>query len=270
MFLPVLVVVGIQYAVIIGDVAILFLKNLFSSQEVDKNATVEFIMSSDFMQPMNQAYMTLVQYLIYILVFGLWYYKAFCKDIDIKAKVKEKLLNTRIIFLVIGGYLAQLFVDGILTMLEPYFKNAFENYGKMVDSITGVGSSFVLLFAVIVVAPIGEELLFRGLIQSYGLKNFAPVLAIFLQGLIFGLYHGNVIQGVYAFLMGIVLGYVAFRRGSIIPSIVLHMSVNASLLLVPEVLYKGTARTLITTIVSGIIFAGMIWLIVKKKKDIIK
>lgn len=267
MFLPILVVVAIQYGVIIGDVVILFAKNILSSRELERDATIEFVMNSDYKQPMNLAYMTLVQYLIYILVFGLWYHKAFCKDVDLIPYAKEKLLTKKTILLILGGYAAQLFVDGILNLAKPYFKCEFAEYGKMVDSITGVNSSFVLLFAVIVVAPIGEELLFRGLIQGYGLKNFAPVLAITLQGLIFGLYHGNIIQGIYAFFMGVVLGFVAHKLGSIIPAMVLHVSINASLMLVPEVLYEGTIRTVITTIVAGAVFVVMTWLVVRKKKE---
>ncbi len=275
MFLPILVVVTIQYAVIIGDVAVLFFKNLFSGAEVQKDASIEFILSSDFKQPMNQAYMTMVQYLLYILIFGLWYYKAFCKDnkevnlVDTKSFVsyaKDRIFCLKTVFLIVAGYFAQLFVDGVLTLVEPFFKSQFENYGKMVDSITGVGSSWVLLFAVIFVAPIGEELLFRGLIQHYGLKNFAPVLAICLQGLIFGLYHGNIIQGVYAFFMGMVLGFVAHKLGSIIYPMVLHISVNASLTMVPVTLYDGTAKTIATTIISGIAFTGMIWIAARNTK----
>lgn len=277
MFLPILVVVAIQYAVVIGDVIILFIGNIFSNQEVEKEATVEFLMNTSYKQPMNIAYMTLVQYLLYILVFGIWYYKTFARDntsanlSNIKSclgYMKDKLIKVKTIFLILGGYAAQLFVDGILTLVEPYFKEQFAEYGKMVDSITGVGSSWVLLFAVIFVAPIGEELLFRGLIQGYGLKNFAPVLAIGLQGLIFGLYHGNIIQGIYAFFMGVVLGFVAHKTGTILTSTVLHISVNASLLLVPEILYQGTGRTVVTTMVAGATFAVMMWLVVREKKKI--
>lgn len=270
MFLPILIVVCIQYAVIIGDVIILFLSNLFSHEDIGKETTVEFIMNRDYNQPMNKAYMTLVQYVIYILVFGIWYFKAFCNnghEPSSMTYIKSKLLNLKTILLILGGYAAQLFVDGVLTLIAPYFKNQFEDYGKLVDSITGVGSSWVLLFAVIIVAPIGEELLFRGVIQNYGLKNFAPVLAIGLQGLVFGLYHGNIIQGIYAFFMGAVLGFVAQKLGSIIYPMVLHISINASLLLVPEVLYQGTLRTTLTTIVSGVIFAVMLWFAMKKKKN---
>lgn len=276
MFLPILVVVAIQYAVIIGDVLVLFAANVVSGKELDKEASIGFIMKSSYNQPMNLAYMTLVQYLLYITVFGIWYYKAFCRDnelIDIwdsKANIgylKDKLLKVKTLFLIAGGYAAQLFVDGILTLVEPYFKEQFADYGKMVDTLTGVGSSGVLLFSVIVVAPIGEELLFRGVIQNYGLKNFAPVLAIGLQALIFGLYHGNIIQGVYAFFMGAILGLVAYKTGTILTSIVLHISVNASLLLVPEMLYEGTGRTVATTVVAGAVFAVMMWLVVRENKE---
>jgi len=276
MFLPILVVIAIQYAVVIGDVIILFAANILSGKEVEREASIEFIMNSSYNQPMNKAYMTLVQYMLYILVFGIWYYKAFCKDkslVDlgdsksVKDYLKVKLINVKTIFLILGGYAAQLFVDGILTLVKPYFKELFEDYGKLVDSITGVNSSWVLLFAVIVVAPIGEELVFRGVIQNYGLKNFAPALAIGLQALIFGLYHGNIIQGIYAFFMGAVLGFVAHKTGTILTSIVLHISVNASLLLVPESLYEGTGKTVATTIVAGAVFAGMIWLVVRKRKQ---
>ena len=276
MFLPILVVVAIQYAVIIGDVIILFIANIFSGKELDQDASIQFVMNSSYNQPMNLAYMTLVQYLLYITVFGIWYYKAFCKNnklVDLSDSksflcyTKEKLFKPATIFLIIGGYCAQLFVDGILTLVEPYFVEQFAEYGKMVETITGVGSSWVMLLAVIFVAPIGEELLFRGLIQRYGLKNFAPVLAICLQGLIFGLYHGNLIQGIYAFFMGIVLGFIAYKTGTILTSIVLHICVNGSLLLVPESLYEGTGRTIATTVLAGILFTVMTWLVVKGKKE---
>ena len=276
MFLPILAVILIQYGVVIGDMLILFVKNLFSDRELPEGATVEYVLNSDYNQPMNLAYLTLVQYLIYILVFGIWYYRAFCKEkaiSDISSGllyIKDKLLTIKTICLIVGGYFAQLFVDGILTLVEPYFTDLFASYGKMVDTITGVGSSWVMLFAVIFVAPIGEELLFRGLIQSYGLKNFAPGVAIFLQGLIFGLYHGNIIQGIYACLMGVILGFVAYKLKSIIYPMVLHISINASLLLVPEVLYDGTVKTAITTAVTGVGFAVMIWLSMRKRDKLEK
>ena len=50
----------------------------------------------------------------------------------------------------------------------------------------------------------------------------------------------------------------------------LHISVNGSLFLVPQELYEGTAKTVITTILSGLMFASMIWMVVRKEKEIIE
>ena len=75
-----------------------------------------------------------------------------------------------------------------------------------------------------VLAPITEEILFRGLIQRvmmpYG-RNFA----IFVSAFTFGLFHGNLIQSPFAFLVGLVLGYVAAEY-SIGWAMLLHMINN--------------------------------------------
>jgi len=75
-----------------------------------------------------------------------------------------------------------------------------------------------------ILAPITEELLFRGLIQRsllpYG-KRFAILCAAFT----FGIFHGNLFQAPYAFLVGLVLGYVACEY-SIAWAMVLHMLNN--------------------------------------------
>ena len=47
-----------------------------------------------------------------------------------------------------------------------------------------------------------------------------------LQALLFGIFHMNMIQGIYAFCLGLVLGYVCNRGGSIYYSILLHMLFN--------------------------------------------
>jgi membrane protease YdiL (CAAX protease family) len=49
-----------------------------------------------------------------------------------------------------------------------------------------------------------------------------------IQAAVFGIYHLNVIQGAYAFLLGMILGYVANKYKSITASILLHMAVNSS------------------------------------------
>lgn len=78
-----------------------------------------------------------------------------------------------------------------------------------------------------VLAPIFEEILFRGLIMRRLLKYGAP-FAIVVSALLFGMLHGNMSQIPFAFMMGLALGYFAYRLGSVRASILLHALVNGT------------------------------------------
>ncbi len=74
-------------------------------------------------------------------------------------------------------------------------------------------------------APIGEELLFRGVI----LKNLSRVsqrFGIFMSAALFGLAHENIAQFLLAFLLGIFLAEIDMRHNSLLPSIMVHVAVN--------------------------------------------
>ncbi len=73
-------------------------------------------------------------------------------------------------------------------------------------------------------APIAEELLFRGLILRT-LQPCGKKFAIFASAILFGVFHGNLIQGVYAFAVGVILGYVAMEY-NMVWAMVLHMFNN--------------------------------------------
>lgn len=75
-----------------------------------------------------------------------------------------------------------------------------------------------------ILAPVTEELLFRGLLQRE-LQPYGKKFAIFCSAFTFGIFHGNILQTPYAFLVGLVLGYVAMEY-SIGWAMVLHMINN--------------------------------------------
>lgn len=273
-FLPFLFAVLIQYFVIISNIVIIFLKNVASNERSGSLRSVGEIISQDYNQPMNSAFISMSQYLLYIIVFGMWYYNAFYKKtishsdspvVSIKRNFRKIIISVTTIFLIIAGFAGQLFVDSILTLSRPHFTSAFAEYDKLVSSVVGVTSSSIMLISVLLLAPIGEELLFRGLVLKYT-KTFMPVpFAIVLQGLLFGIYHGNMIQGIYAFALGSVLGLVAHKFDSVLPAIILHMAINISLLFVPEFLLETTALCIVTCIVALAIFIAMIALSFKKR-----
>ena len=117
-------------------------------------------------------------------------------------------------------------------------------------------------------APIAEELLFRGFLQR-SLQPFGKKFAIFGAALLFGMFHGNLIQTPYAFLVGLVLGYTAAEY-SIWWAILLHMINNMVMAdLLPRLL-SGLPGMTGDMIMGGIVWAlgiaGAVILIVKRRE----
>jgi len=86
-------------------------------------------------------------------------------------------------------------------------------------------SYFTIIYA-ITLAPIIEEVLFRKLL----LKLFmfcGERKAIVISAFLFGLWHFDIVQSVYAFFGGIILGIVAVKYGTIKYTILLHAAYNA-------------------------------------------
>ena len=75
-----------------------------------------------------------------------------------------------------------------------------------------------------VLGPVAEELLFRGIVLRT-LAPFGRKLAIVVSALLFGLFHGNLLQMPYAFVLGLVLGYSALQYRLVWP-ILLHVGNN--------------------------------------------
>ena len=83
------------------------------------------------------------------------------------------------------------------------------------------------IFSAVVLAPIAEEFLFRGAMQGYLLRRWKkPIWAISVSALVFGVVHGNLMQLSFAFVLGLVLGWVCYRTGSLVPSMLMHFVNN--------------------------------------------
>lgn len=81
-----------------------------------------------------------------------------------------------------------------------------------------------ILFSVIL-APVFEELVFRGMIINR-LRPYGDKVCIFFSALLFAMFHGNLYQMFYAFGIGLAFGYVALRTGHIGYTIGLHAFLN--------------------------------------------
>ena len=114
------------------------------------------------------------------------------------------------------------------------------------------GSISMLLYGALI-APVTEEILFRGLVQS-AFRPYGKRFAILASAFLFGMFHGNLVQTPYALAVGLVLGYVA-EEYSLGWCVVLHMFNNLVLgYLLPELagMLPGNAGELLQ---GGILLA---------------
>ncbi|MBS6194448.1 MAG: HAD-IA family hydrolase [Clostridiales bacterium] len=102
----------------------------------------------------------------------------------------------------------------------------FPSYAELTDETMVDQPIWLLMLTIGILAPITEELIFRGLIFRR-LKDFIkPVPAIIISSLVFGLYHGNMVQFLYASLLGSLLAIIYNRTGTLWTAIVAHMAAN--------------------------------------------
>ena len=84
----------------------------------------------------------------------------------------------------------------------------------MMEAVSGSADTVSMFLYSALFAPIAEELLFRGYILRT-LRPYGKRFAIFASAVLFGLFHGNLVQTPYAILVGLLLGYVTVEYGMI-------------------------------------------------------
>lgn len=82
------------------------------------------------------------------------------------------------------------------------------------------------LFLYVLVAPLGEELLFRGIIYNCLKAASGRVAAMLMAAVVFGIYHGNLVQGVYGFFMACLMIYGYEYFGDFRVPVIMHAAVN--------------------------------------------
>lgn len=273
-FTPFLVAVLAQYVLNFIDVAILFIKNMRSDAKSNSDNTIGKILQMDYNQPMNQAYLVLAQHIAFLICFGIWYYRIFYRGNNIsedttKGRMKNIfscVCSIRTLFLLLAGVAIQIMVDGILNLVSPLFPDTFAAYYELVSKAVGVNRAVPMIIATFIIAPIGEELFFRGVIMGYAKRYMPGAIAILFQGVLFGLYHGNIVQGIYACILGCLLGFVAYKSESLIPGMILHFSINLSVLFIPSVWFENTVRCCIITAGALVLTMLFVWLAIREHK----
>lgn len=164
-----------------------------------------------------------------LLITGLWYYLYVVRrqkraGIPFAGKFTGKSFG----FTVMLAFGAQLLVGLLLTIWQLAAPDMIEAYNQMMEEAGIAELSVLSVIATVILAPVGEEIIFRGLTIEYLKKAGAGFWVInVIQALFFGIAHMNLVQGTYAFLLGLACGYVVLRYESLLAGIAVHFVFNA-------------------------------------------
>ncbi len=115
---------------------------------------------------------------------------------------------------------------GLVSYAYPISAQAAAAMKPFTDQISAAPLSSVI-FLLAVVPSICEELAFRGFIFGGLLRKRGRLRAVLVTAIMFGISHGVLQQSICATMMGVLLGYIALKTGSVLPGILIHMTNNA-------------------------------------------
>lgn len=136
----------------------------------------------------------------------------------------SKELGINIIYIVVITLLISLALNNIISMtplvqMSGGYAQANENFYGSTLMLELIGSA--------ILSPIMEELVFRGIVFGNLRKIMSIGTAIFLSAFLFGIVHFNIVQFIYAFLLGIVLALFMYKSGHMYAAMVGHIAANA-------------------------------------------
>lgn len=167
--------------------------------------------------------------LVSALLSGIWcgilYQKSDWRERPFDYRVA--LCGKNILSAAVTGIGGCLFLQMLLSMFALWIPEAFYSYNQVMGNLADSNMMITVLY-VLFVGPVTEELIFRGAILDRFYLAFPFLAANILQAVLFGVYHMNLIQGLYAFGLGLVLGLVRYVSGSILVSALIHILFNAT------------------------------------------
>lgn len=222
-FLPLVLAIAIQFIAmffLMGTGAIYALVSPNRSGKSISDALFILLTDTNF----NACTMAVYSFIV-ICIFGIWYYRSLGGDFLPRLKTTfHPLQFFGIVILVPGTQFATSYIIAFISLMFPSW---LEEYMELMES-SGLNQDltpFLFLYAVLV-GPIAEELIFRGVTMRSIRRIFPFWAANIFQAVLFGLYHMNWLQGCYAMLLGLVLGYICEKGGSIYLSIFFHILYN--------------------------------------------
>jgi uncharacterized protein len=164
---------------------------------------------------------------LFILIYGIKKSKAPLTDI-FPLKFFNPLVIIPLITFYLGMHVLLEIVNERIERVIPAPQWFWELFSRIFDSDYGWWGAFM---KVVIMAPVIEELIFRGIILHGFRRNYSAVMAVFMSALLFSLFHLNPWQMPATFVLGLLLGWIMIRTRNIFLAILGHALNNLMVLL---------------------------------------
>ncbi|EYE87316.1 hypothetical protein Q428_14000 [Fervidicella metallireducens AeB] len=182
---------------------------------------------------------------------------------SIKKLFEKPDLNIKNILIIILLVVASWFIMAGITII--YVNNseaAKQTQDRLTDIFLGGSNQWFGILSIVLIAPIVEEILFRGIILQGLLKNYSVNKSIIITGVLFGLFHGNIVQSPTVILLGIVLGIMYVKTGSLSMCILGHIVNNLLAVIAGGILLVEGRH--VYTLIAGVVLAVISVIFIRK------
>ncbi len=209
----------------------------------------------------NPNFFSILIYLIPTAVMLPWYYFAFVEKRGVRQAFyahTRRLSPICFVWVAVLTFATQHVTALFMTFVDLLAPSVMNDYVELVESSGMASYSILWAISTLILPPLLEETVFRGLILQYlGKTGVRFFVANIIQAVLFGVFHMNIVQGIYAFFLGLLLGYLAYRYDSILVPMGMHLFYNLF----------GTALTDIETrllpdFIQGMLVLGSVPLLV--------
>ncbi len=135
------------------------------------------------------------------------------------------------------------------------------SYTQVADRQYGIAFGLgIFLYGV--VSPLAEEVVFRGLIYNRMKKYYPTALSAVISAVIFGVWHGNLIQAVYGSVMGLLLAYIYERFGSFAIPCLFHAAANIAVYTITchDIFYNVLIKPYVCIVLLAVAAGGILYI----------
>jgi len=152
---------------------------------------------------------------------------------------------------------------GIVVTMIPFSDEIVKNHDKVINSATA--PIWAQMLYGVIIAPVVEEIFFRGIVHDRLSKVMALPVAVVLSSIGFALLHGELLSIIVAFACGVVLALLYSRFDSVMVPIAFHIGFNLFGYAVPYL--KDPVLVVAAAVGSVALFIGSAYLLLKKNEN---